>query len=53
MIMIKTAVMTPYCMYEPPKNRKYGLYCAVEQVVADCAACIGFEIKENSIKPAD
>ena len=24
--------MMPNCIYEPPKNRKYGLYCAVEQL---------------------
>ena len=38
-------------MYEPPKNRKYGLYWAVEQLVADCAACNRFVRKETITNP--
>ncbi len=52
-IIIKMAVVIPYCMYVPPKNRKCGLYCAVEHAVADCADCIRFEKKESSMNSAD
>jgi hypothetical protein len=38
-------------MYEPPKNRKCGLYWAVEQLVADSAACSMFVMKETITNP--
>jgi hypothetical protein len=38
-------------MYEPPKIRKCGLYWPVEQLVADCIACIRFVMNETIQKP--
>ncbi len=52
-ILINIAVVFPHRMYEPPKNRKYGLCCAVEHTIADWANCIGFEIRGRRMNPSD
>ena len=44
-------VKTPYCKYEPPKNRKCSLYWAFEHLVADCMACSRFVMNEKIQTP--